>query len=104
MLNNHSMLTDRLPGPANAKARKLYRSLKHHFQAAKCPICSCYHRYGVMIVRGDFIEHIQDINNGQLAPTDLFKLKDAKLLELDTISARQHRITIVELIPQEQPV
>lgn len=105
MLKHHSLLTDRLPGAANVKARKLYRGLKRHFQTAKCPMCACYQQYGVLIIKGDFTEHLQDINDGQfVAPTDFYKLKDAKLIELDTISARQHRVTIVELIPQEQLV
>lgn len=96
-----SLLAHKLPGVANLKARKLYYSLKHHYKEAACPMCRFYKQYGVIVVKGDFTEHVRDINNGQLTASDLFKLKDAKLLEIDQISIRQYRITICELIPQE---
>jgi len=98
----HSNTTlNRLPGAANLRARKLYHTLKSHLLDETCLICTSYQKYGVLIVKGDFFEHIQDINGGKLAPADFFKLKDAKLIDLDEISARQHRVTICELAPEE---
>lgn len=43
------------------KTHKLYQSLKRHLQYGKCPTCSFYQQYGVMIVKGDMVEHITDI-------------------------------------------
>jgi hypothetical protein len=90
-----------LPGTANLKARKLYHTLKNHFTHAACTSCIFYKQYGVFIVRGDFCEHIEDLNDGKLAAADIFKLKDAGLIELEEITARQYRLTICELAPEE---
>lgn len=92
----------KLPGATNLKARKLYYNLKKHYQDGTCSTCTFYQRYGVMILSGDVFEHLQDINDGILASSDLFKLKDANLIELEQISARQYRLTMCELVPQEQ--
>jgi hypothetical protein len=90
-----------LPGTANLKARKLYHTLKNHFTHASCQCCTFYKQYGVMIVKGDFTEHIEDLNDGKLAAADIFKLKDSGLIELEQITARQYRLTICELAPEE---
>lgn len=94
-------LLSKLPGVANLKARRLYHTLVNHFTHASCQCCAFYKQYGVMIVKGDFTEHIEDLNNGKLAATDIFKLKDAGLIELEQISERQYRLTICELAPEE---
>ena len=98
---HENTILNRLPGAANVKARKLYHALKSHLQDATCPMCSFYKQYGVMIVKGDFFEHLQDIHGGKFALADIFKLKDAKIIGLDEISARQYRVTIYELAPKE---
>lgn len=77
--------------------RELYRLLETHYHQAACEQCTFYKQYGVMIVKGDFAEHIRNLGGDWSVTTELDKLVKAKLIEIDKISTHQYRITFVHI-------
>lgn len=90
-------LLRKLPGPDNLRARELYRLLEKHYHQAACQHCAFYKQYGVMIARGEYADHIQDIGGDWQAMAELPKLVKAKLIEVDEISTHQYRVTFVHI-------
>ncbi len=91
-----SKILQLLPGTDNTKARKLYRTLLEHHQQASCIICKSYLQYDCMIVKGSLLEHINDIAGYQINLKDLHKIQQVKLIEIEEITPRQHRIVFLE--------
>jgi hypothetical protein len=91
-----------LQGPAHLKARKLYKALIRHLNEESCMRCTSYTKYSCIIIRGDIWQHITDIADFPIVPDDLFKLKEAGLVELEEITAREHRITFVSPEREEE--
>jgi hypothetical protein len=54
-----------------------------------------------MIVKGDLFKHIRDIANCTIEPSDLFKLKEAGLIEIEQIDRNRHRISFVRAEEEE---
>jgi hypothetical protein len=54
-----------------------------------------------MIVKGDLFKHIRDIANCTIEPSDLFKLKEAGLIEIEQVDMNRHRISFVRAEEEE---
>lgn len=96
-----------LPGPRNLHLRRLYRILEQHYTDANCPLCTCYKQYGTMIVKGSFLQHIDDVVNSQtikksIIDIDIEKLNlISELVETQEITPCMYRLTFVLLQPKE---
>ena len=93
-----SKILQLLPGGENLKARKLYQKLLEHHLQANCLICKSYLQYDCMIVKGSLLEHINDIAGYKINPDDLKKIQKVKLVGIEEITPRQHRIEFLEQI------
>lgn len=94
-----SKILQLLPGNENLMARKLYRALvEHHQNATNCLICKSYVQYDCMIIKGSLLEHINDIAGYKINPDDLKKIQKVKLVGIEEITPRQHRIEFLEQI------
>jgi len=89
-----------LKGVGKAPARAFYRYLEWHFFEKKCVGCTSYENYGVMLVRGQFYEHMKAFAN---PPEDVFELISC-LKESGLISVQKndgvYRVTFHELCPE----
>lgn len=100
-----------LPTPANINARMVYRELEKHFSIGiGCNMCTCYHRYGIMLTTGDyesFIGHLSYIvNAAREKPIEHFeqvlgRIEDAGLIEISMREPRLYEVVFTQLVPQE---
>jgi len=100
-----------LPYSSNIDARCIYRALEKHFKVGlDCTRCTCYHQYGLMLIRGDygsFYEHIMDIScEGKeevFARFDwsLGQITDSGLITIEKREERLHEMVFTQLAPKE---
>lgn len=88
-----SIILKKLQSTNDTKAQKLYRSLVDHYKSASCSICQSYPKYKAIVVKGDLFEHVYSIASIKIGPSDFFTLQEYKLIILEEIAPRVHRIT-----------
>lgn len=101
MSASSSLAHRKLPGPDNFRARKLYYTLKFHHKLSECLVCTSYVRYGCSIVKGNLLEHVRDLVTFPVVMSDLTKLQEVGMIEIEQITTNRHRIVFVELAPKE---
>lgn len=100
-----------LPYTSNLDARSIYRALERHFKAGmNCTRCTCYHQYGLMLVKGDysiFYEHITDIGNegrkNAIAHFEwsLGQITDSGLIVIEQREQCLYEVVFTQLAPKE---
>jgi len=100
-----------LPYTSNLDARSIYRALERHFKVGiSCQRCTCYHRYGLMLITGDyssFYEHITDVGNeGRKNAIAHFEwsfgqVTDSGLITIEQRDERLYEVVFTQLAPKE---
>lgn len=111
---DHKILRKFLPDTSKTDARIIYRALERHFKVGmNCTRCTCYHQYGLMLIRGDyrsFYEHINDIGNeGRTNAIPHFEwslgqITDSGLIEITQREERLYEVVFTQLTPKEAMV
>jgi hypothetical protein len=90
-----------LRGVKMAQARAFYRSLEQHFFQNDCQGCKSYKQYGVLLVKGQFYQHMVMISPVE---GDVFvlisSLKESGLIELRKDN-ELYRVTFKHLLSKE---
>jgi hypothetical protein len=90
-----------LKGPSMTLTRAFYRALEQHFFQNDCPGCKSYKQYAVLLVKGQFYQHMVAISP---VDEDIFvlisSLKESGLIELRK-DDELYRVTFKHLQTQE---
>ncbi len=95
-------LTTMLRGPQLLQARAFYRALERHFLADECTGCKSYHKYGVLLVKGQFHQHLELFRpNVYLDVTELVsQLETAGIIHVQQ-NDELYRVTFMHLQSKE---
>jgi DNA-binding CsgD family transcriptional regulator len=93
-----------LKGVKMAHARAFYRALERHFFLDDCPGCKSYFQYAVLLVKGQFYQHLGLFlpDEGQNVVELVYHLERTDMIYVHKhIDDELYRVTFVHLQPKE---
>jgi len=95
-------MNNALKGPKMVQARAFYRALEQHFFADDCAGCKSYFKYGVLLIKGQFYQHLEMFrSNIYLDVVELVsQLEKAGMIHVQQ-NEEMYRVTFIHLLPKE---